>query len=420
MLVALSIVVATAASASSRPGAAGSSSPARGAGAETHFRAGERVAETISIATGVPISPLLGVSALGAWRWWHTPEAVRPALPWYASPWFWGSGAALALLFALNTTIGALVPGLKKPMDFVEEHENKLSALVATPVVLLEVHRALSLAGVLPRAADAGLGAAGPLATATLADGGMAGRLLVSIGLAALYLTIFAIVFFAFHALQVLIALSPSTILDLMLRGFRLSMFVAAGAASAVHPYVGAAYALLLLLGCALIAGWSFRLTVYGSVLSWEFLAGRAGAADPATAPLAAFAGRGLAGPPLRSLGKLVPTPLGGWAFRWRPWLVLPARSVELGAASTTAIVRGALSPRLVRTAVRETTLARFPPRFRGREAGLAARLGAADVLDGRIVRGFRAAWRALREFVALGEAPEPGDLPPALPPGRP
>jgi hypothetical protein len=411
---ALSLVLASAAVASPPPGVA----PA--ATAETHFHAGERIAETLSIATGVPISPLLGVSALGAWRWWRTPAAARPALPWYASPWFWGSGAALALLFALNTTIGALVPGLKKPMDFVEEHENKLSAVVATPVVLLEVHRALALAGVLPRAADAALGGAGPLATATLADGGAAWRLLVSIGLGAIYLTVFAVVFFAFHALQVLIALSPSTILDLMLRGFRLSMLAAAAAASAAHPYLGAAYAAVLLLACALIAGWSFRLTVYGSVLSWDFLSGRAGAADPSSAPLLAFAGKGLAGPPLRSLGRIEPTPLGGWCFRWRPWLILPSRRVDLDAPSKTAIVRGALSPRLVRTGVREATLGRFPPRFRGREAGLADRLGAADVLDGRIVRGFRAAWRAMREFVSIGETSGPADLPPALPPGRP
>ena len=168
-----------------------------------------------------------------------------------------------------------------------------------------------------------------------------------------------------------------------------------------------------------LVAGWSFRLTVYGSVFSWDFLSGRAGTADPKSARLLAFAGKGLAGPPLRSLGRVEPTPLGGWCFRWRPWLVLPSRRVDLGAPSTTAIVRGTLSPRLVRTGVRETTLTRFPPRFRGREAPLAAHLGAADVLDGRIVRGFRAAWKYLKEFVALGDSTdraEPG--PPALPAG--
>ena len=111
----------------------------------SQFTAGEEIARTVTLTTGVPISPLLGVSALGAWRWWRTPAAARAELPWYARPWFWGSGLFLVFLFAANTTIGAAVPGLKKPMDFVEEHENKLSALVASPIVLLEVKRLLGL-----------------------------------------------------------------------------------------------------------------------------------------------------------------------------------------------------------------------------------------------------------------------------------
>src|SRR5688572_24744065 len=57
-----------------------------------HFSAGEEIARTVTLTTGVPISPMLGVSALGAWRWWQTPEVARAALPWYARPWFWGPG----------------------------------------------------------------------------------------------------------------------------------------------------------------------------------------------------------------------------------------------------------------------------------------------------------------------------------------
>lgn len=365
---------------------------------------GEDFARTLTLATGVPISPLLAVSGLGAWRWWRTPEPARPALPWYCRPAFWGPALGLALLFALNTTLGALVPGLKKPMDFVEEHENRVSALLASPIVLAEIARLLAApapaasAGV--RLADAGLAALG---------GGGAAELAARIGAGAVYLTVFAVVFLAFHALQVLIALSPSVLLDLVLRGFRLAMLAASAAAAAIHPYFGAAWALVLLAGCLLIAGWSFRLTVFGSVLSWEILAGRAGGADPAVDRLAAFAGKGLGGPPVRSFGRLEPADGGGWRFRWRPWLVLPARSLPVAPAAHLAILRGALSPRLVRTGpLRETTLVRFPVRFRGREEGLAARLGAAQVLDGRIVRGLKATWRWLKELALGGDGAEP------------
>ena len=376
---------------------------------ERHFDTGEELARTVTLVTGVPISPLLGVSAVGALRWWNTPESGRESLPWYVRPWFWGPGLGLALLFALNTTIGGLLPGLKKPMDLVEEHENKVSALIASPIVLLEVRRLLLAGGIWPGGAGETGGSLAEAGAASLAGpAGAALDALAAFGLGALYLTAFAIVFLAFHAVQVLIALSPSMVLDLLLRAFRFSLLVVAAAAAEVHPYVGAAYGLVLLALCALIAGWSFRMTVYGSVLSWEVLSGRAGRADPAAGRLVAFAGKGLRGVPVRSLGRLEESE-GAWSFRWRPWLVLPRRRVALGAGGELALLRGALSPRLIRTGpVHERTLLRFPPRFRGREEGLAARLGSREVRDGRIVRGLKATWRWLRDLITGVDDLEP------------
>lgn len=376
-----------------------------------HFRVGEELAKTVTVVTGVPISPLLGVSALGAFRWLRTAEPQRAALPWYARPWFWGSGLALVFLFFANTTIGGLIPGLKKPMDFVEEHENKLSALLATPIVLLEGQRLLASSGLLAALPAAG-GAGVPLSSAGLAALVVAGDVdawvapLVKLGLGVLSIACFVVVFLAFHAIQVLIALSPSAILDMILRTFRVSMLVVVAGTAGLDPYLGAAVGLSILLVAWFVAGWSFRLSVYGSVLSWDFLAGRDGGADPASAPLRAFAARGLRGVPARSYGRLEPAGAGGWRFRWRPWLVLPARAVELGAGTRLALRRGAISPTLFAAGVlREPTLARFPPRFRGREEELARRLGATEVRDGRIVRGAKAAWAWLKEL-ALGAEP--------------
>jgi hypothetical protein len=378
---------------------------------ERHFRAGEELAKTVTLVTGVPISPLLGVSALGAWRYFQTPETARAALPWYARPWFWVCGLALVFLFAANTTIGAAFPGLKKPMDFVEEHENKLSALLAAPIVLLEAKRLLDSAGIL---ASLGGGAEGArLAGAGIAAIGASAAVdpwlapLVQLGLAVLSIACFGVVFLAFHTIQVLIALSPSVILDMLLRLARLAVLGAVAAASGLHPYFGAAIGLGILVLSWLVAGWSFRLTVFGSVISWEILTGRAGTGDPAAEPLTAFAARGLAGVPPRSLGRVVEAAPGAWRFDWRPWLILPRRSAPLEGGGRLALRRGALSPTLFRSGVlREPTLARFPPRFRGREEALAQRLGAAEIQDGRIVRGARAAWAWLKELVAGAETP--------------
>ncbi len=101
-----------------------------------------------------------------------------------------------------------------------------------------------------------------------------------------------------------------------------------------------------------------------------------------------------------RSYGRIEGDGAGSWLFRYRPWLILPRRSVPLPAGEM-AVLKGALSPLLVRHgALRPQTLMRFPPRFRTREAELATRLGAGEVLEGRIVRGFRAAWQWLKELV--------------------
>lgn len=373
----------------------------------SQFTAGEEIARTVTLTTGVPISPLLGVSGLGAWRWWRTPAAARAELPWYARPWFWGPGLFLVFLFAANTTIGAAVPGLKKPMDFVEEHENKFSALVASPIVLLEVKRLLGLGFPTLASAQAALASTGsPLAGSGLAVASSAvplsgaAQLLVDVGLGVLYLACFFVVFIAFHAVQVMIALSPSALLDMLLRSFRLALLGLLGLTSWIHPYLGATLGFAVLFVAWLTAGWSFRLTVYGSVLSWEFLTGRDGSVDPASAPLAAFSQRGLKGVKPRSFGRLEGGGAAGWIFRYRPWLIFPKRTVPLPPGEM-AVLKGAVSPLLVRHgALRPQTLMRFPPRFRSREAELAVRLGVGEVLEGRIVRGFRAAWQWLKELV--------------------
>jgi len=368
---------------------------AQGDPSRQQFTSGERLAEALTIATGVPISPLLGVSALCGYRWWSTPPQLRHLLPWYYHPGFWGTGLALALLFALNTTIGAAIPGLKKPMDFVEQFENQVSGLVASPIVVVEIVRLLGGAGepasgALPLS-DAGVAALGglPAGMGWIAD----------FGAGALALTAYFLVFLAFHAIQVLIALSPSALLDFVLRGFRLSFLVLAGMAASVHPYVGAAYGMLLFGVATLIAGWSFRLLVFGSVCGGDLLLRRRATAG--AGPIAAFAGGGLGGAPPRSWGA-VETDGSVARFRWRPWLLGPRRSVEL--PSRTLVGRGILSPTL-RTAgvVRERMLLRFPPRYRGQEERLASSLGSEEVRDGRIVRGLRAAWAWLSEQVAGG-----------------
>src|ERR1017187_9954272 len=95
---------------------------------------GVELANAISIITGTAISPLLGVSAVGAWKYFHaqTPQQ-RARLPWFAQPWFWIPAFVLVTACFLKDTVGITAPRLlKKPLDVADAIEHKISGLIAT------------------------------------------------------------------------------------------------------------------------------------------------------------------------------------------------------------------------------------------------------------------------------------------------
>src|SRR5262245_1393750 len=98
---------------------------------------GAQISETLSTVTGIAISPLLGVGAVGAYQWFKAPEARRPKLPWYAQPWFWIPALLLvAVCFAKDALGPALPTALKKPFDVAEVFENKVSGIIATGAIV--------------------------------------------------------------------------------------------------------------------------------------------------------------------------------------------------------------------------------------------------------------------------------------------
>ncbi|MDB3941696.1 hypothetical protein N9406_12115, partial [Verrucomicrobiales bacterium] len=59
---------------------------------------GVALAEGVSQLTGVAVSPLLGVSIIGTWKYFTTPEELRDTLPWICHPIFWCIGFGVLLL----------------------------------------------------------------------------------------------------------------------------------------------------------------------------------------------------------------------------------------------------------------------------------------------------------------------------------
>lgn len=354
-----------------------------------HLRQGEELARTLTLVTGLSVSPLLGVSFLGAVRYFEAPAAERHRLAWYARPWFWGTGLSLALLFALNTTLGALVPGLKKPMDAVEEWENKFSALLASPVAAYEIVRVLAGGGG-PATGGWTETAARGVAAAPEAAGLVEG-LGLTLGIL-LGLLVYGVVFVAAHGLQVLILLSPSAELDGILRLFRVALVGTLLALARWNPWLGAVLATALTLAALLIGRYALRLLVFASTISADLLLGRR---VRSTEPrLRAFGAGGLPGFPARARGR-VRWRLGRLEFEGRSGLLSRRKRVDLGPAATLWIRTSPWLPALVSedSSGKRTVLLKLPPRYRGLEEALARDWGLAGVHVGkaeRLVRSLR------------------------------
>ena len=356
---------------------------------------GVEAAQAVSTLTGVAISPLLGVGAVGAWKYARTPQAKRPQLPWFAQPWFWGPALGLVFLVFLKDVLGTSVPTvLKKPFDVLELFENKVSGLIAAGAFVPIVASIFRSAGEEAQLASWGLG------SVSLAP--LGNLLALPLALAA-----FVIVFLAGHAVNVLILISPFATLDAALKSFRLFLIGTVAATSMANPYVGAAWALAIILVSYFIAGWSLRMSVFGSVFAWDFLTWRHRRIAPGAAAPWVFTARRIGKAPVRTLGRLSLEPDGRLLLRYRPWLVLPERVLTLPSGQC-FVGRGLLFPeiRQMEGGMERAQLS-LPPRYRTHEEAIARQFRLAGVQDIGLRRGTKAVWQWLKNLFGRRQ-PEP------------
>ena len=107
---------------------------------------------------------------------------------------------------------------------------------------------------------------------------------------------------------------------------------------------------------------------------------------------------------PIRSYGKLNRTPEGQLHFRYRPWLFLPQRTLELPEGDY-AVGRGLIYPNisLIEDDDLRATLV-CPPRYRTHEAELSD----AYQLSGVREVGLRKGLTAIRDLFTGQQKPEP------------
>lgn len=355
---------------------------------------GVELAQSVSLITGVAISPLLGVSAVGAWQYFSVPCEERGGLPWHAQPWFWVSGLLVVGLVLLKDAMGtAMPPGLKKPADVAEVIENKLSGLVAAGVLLPTIGALLS---------HLSPGAALPFNSTGLAV--IDPSALWTVLAAPFTLAVYAVVWMAGHAINILILLSPWGVVDACLKSVRAAVLSAVTVVSLIDPVTGAILSAILILFAWLIAGWSFRLMVFGCVFSWDFLTLRRMRFTPDAAVNWAFTARKIKDAPIRTYGRLMRAGDGRLRLLYRPWLFLKERELELPLASP-AVGRGLFHPWLVVCAQDSvTTMLTFPPRYRTHEEAL-GRIYGLPVTDAGLLRGLKAIGFWFRELFGLRQS---------------
>ena len=350
------------------------------------------IAHAVSTVTGIAISPLLGTGAYGAYQWWSakTPEQ-KAALPWYAQTSFWLPALLIVGVCAAKDSLGAVLPpGMKKPLDVLETVENKATGLVAAGAVVPFTMNSLSKMIADYHAAQPEAHATGLATIASIDWSWLLNILTVPLGIA-----VFAVVWMASHAINVLILLSPWGAIDAALKSARTALLALITITATLNPWLSAILSLVVIVVAYFVAGWAFRLTIFGSIFSWDFLTGGKHRFTPAERENKLFSSDRLTkdGVPVRTYGRLVHEPENGrLRFVYKPWLIFAERSITVSLADP-SVGKG-----LFFSTVRDGDHTAFilPPRYRGHEEAV-ARIYA---LDGGVQdAGLLKAWGSFKEL---------------------
>lgn len=355
---------------------------------------GVEAAKTLTTVTGVAISPLLGVGAVGAYEWWRTPSEQRAKLHWYAQPHFWIPALLLVAFVAAKDIFGTAAPtALKKPFDVAEALENKVSGMVAAGTFIP------FMVTIFPKATEQTSAALSQAGFAAISLGDVGNWLMVPFAVA-----IFLVVWLASHAINILILISPFTTVDAALKSLRVSILGLVTVTAWINPWIGALFSVIIVFFAWMISGWAFRLLVLGSVFSWDFFTFRRHRFLPVANGNWMFAARAREDMPIRTYGRLFSDLSGKRTFEYRPWLLLPKKTMELPDGDY-SVGQGLLYPEIMRVeGEEEKTLFILPPRYKGHEADIAKACVLTDIRDVGLRKGIKSIGRAIKTLFGVGQ----------------
>src|SRR5271166_4102664 len=238
------------------------------------LKSGESVTKALTTVTSTAISPLLGVSVMGAWQYYKTPAPQRAQLPFFQRPYFWAPIMLLLVLIFIKDTFGGFAPLIKKPLDAIEvlfvNHASLI--LIVFPVVMNQVARVMgftSLKGLFASLLS------GPVVYAATAQTSGVHHAL-SVATAVLYtivgFAVAGVVWLLGHCFDVLALISPFPFVDFVLKLVRNVIFAVLLGTSIISPHVGLVLCLVVIIVSFMLFGWALRLSFFGSLFAWSML----------------------------------------------------------------------------------------------------------------------------------------------------
>ena len=368
--------------------------------AQQQLKTGEKVSTALAAITSTAISPLVGVCALGAWQYYHTPPDRRDQLPLIQKPKFWIPIIVLLILIFIKDTVGGFAPLIKKPLDAIEVLFVNHAALVliAFPVVLNQVARVMGLESL--RGLFGYLFSEPTVYAATAQMSGAHHAL--SVATAAFYTIVGLIVTFVVwlvgHSFDVLALISPFPFVDFWLKIIRNTIFAVLAITAVITPNLGLLLCLVVIVFSFLVFGWALRTAVFGTVFAWELLLVLLFDAQSKPKPgegVPAFSTR-LRKVPRRTYGRLYAGQDGMLQFGYRRLLVGPEKKVPVGKAASFEVGQGIFFPSVIEpieSTGKHRVVFRLLPSHRGAEESVRSCLDLAKVRDVRFTKGLRSFW---------------------------
>src|SRR6516164_7100585 len=373
--------------------------------AQQALKSGERISTALATVTSTAISPLVGVTALGAWRYYRTPRAERDHLPLIQKPKFWIPVLLLLVLIFIKDTFGGFAPLIKKPLDAVEvlfvNHAGLV--LIAFPMVLNEVALVMGLRSL--RGLFAYMLGMPVVHAAAAQTSGV--HHAFSVATAVLYTVVGLVVTFVVwlvgHSFDVLAMISPFPFLDFLLKTIRNTIFAVLAITALISPRLGLLLCLGVIVFSFLIFGWALRTAVFGTVFALGLL--RVFLFDAQDRPnlgdsVPAFSTR-IRTVPRRTYGRLHTGQDGTLMFGYRRLLVGSEKKLVVGKASSFEVGQGIFFPSVIEpieSAGKHRVVFRLLPTHRGAEEPVRACLELAQVRDMRFTKGIRSFWRFVTE----------------------